>query len=367
MLEQCAEEFAKTRALAEQRHEYETVLKRFYFTVTPLDEAQLNTWRAYLKFEEEADDNTDRVIALYERCIIPCCYYLEFWIRYARFLEKSGNVNGAREILTRCTEKFMPKRPGPRLALAEFEEANGDVGAARQAYEILINEIASNHMESLIKYANFERRQGDLQKCAEVYEKAVAIATDSQLPFVAAHAAQSIAKAGQADKARELLEGAVEKVSSSVPFWLSYMAMEASQEGEEASERVQAVATKAKEQLASNAQGVKQVDQFLLEYLAFHSSSAAGLREMEFQTKYAALESAASSAGAGHKRGREDDYYGGQKAPKLGPGGVASQSGMAYGQPYGAHAPAPAYGGAQPYYPPQQQHYGGYGGGMGGY
>ena len=90
---------------------------------------------------------------------------------------------------------------------------------------------APTHLESLVKYANFEKRQEDLEKALDLYGKAVQASTDAQRLFVTAHAAQCAAQGGQADKARELLDGIKEVSGDKLSFWMAYLSMEATAEG----------------------------------------------------------------------------------------------------------------------------------------
>jgi pre-mRNA-processing factor 39 len=48
--------------------------------VKPLERSQLKNWRAYLDFEVKESDH-ERVIVLYERCLIACALYEDMWIR----------------------------------------------------------------------------------------------------------------------------------------------------------------------------------------------------------------------------------------------------------------------------------------------
>ena len=45
-----------------------------------LDKAQLDNWTQYLDFEV-AQGNSERVHLLFERCMIACALYEEFWIK----------------------------------------------------------------------------------------------------------------------------------------------------------------------------------------------------------------------------------------------------------------------------------------------
>jgi hypothetical protein len=54
--------------------------------VRPLDHAQLVHWDEYLKYEE-AQGSRERMVKLFERCIIPCCNYPKYWFNYINYLE----------------------------------------------------------------------------------------------------------------------------------------------------------------------------------------------------------------------------------------------------------------------------------------
>ena len=43
----------------------------------------------------------EAVVAIFERCLIPCALYAEFWERYSNYLEAQGDVDGARDVLLR--------------------------------------------------------------------------------------------------------------------------------------------------------------------------------------------------------------------------------------------------------------------------
>lgn len=44
-----------------------------------------------------------QTVKLYERCLIPCANYPEFWVRYIELMEASG----AREIATHAIERAV--------------------------------------------------------------------------------------------------------------------------------------------------------------------------------------------------------------------------------------------------------------------
>lgn len=59
---------------------YEDAIKRPYFHVKPLEKSQLQAWRNYLDYEMKQGDGA-RVRVLFERCLIACAFYEEFWMR----------------------------------------------------------------------------------------------------------------------------------------------------------------------------------------------------------------------------------------------------------------------------------------------
>lgn len=44
---------------------------------------------------------------LYERCLIPCATYPEFWMRYVEFLESKGGRELTTSALARATQIFL--------------------------------------------------------------------------------------------------------------------------------------------------------------------------------------------------------------------------------------------------------------------
>ena len=72
----------------DEMYMFEEKLKRTYFHVKPLDHKQLKTWDLYLDYEIQKGDH-ERIVVLFERCLIPCALYEQFWSKYARYLEKA--------------------------------------------------------------------------------------------------------------------------------------------------------------------------------------------------------------------------------------------------------------------------------------
>lgn len=178
--------FARTQTETTKRWTYEAEIKRPYFHVNELDEAQLVNWRKYLDFEEVEGDIV-RTQFLYERCLVTCAFYDEFWYRYARWMSAQENKGEeVRNIYQRACILFVPiSRPGIRLQYAFFEESQGRIDTANSIMESILLarkssgrapcvsatniEIVPGHIETIVAWANMQRRVGGLDAAIAVY------------------------------------------------------------------------------------------------------------------------------------------------------------------------------------------------------
>lgn len=48
-----------------------------------------------------------QAVKVYERCLIPCANYPEFWMRYVEFMESKGGREIAKFALERSTRVFL--------------------------------------------------------------------------------------------------------------------------------------------------------------------------------------------------------------------------------------------------------------------
>ncbi|KAA8514990.1 hypothetical protein F0562_018222 [Nyssa sinensis] len=158
---------------------FETHIRRPYFHVKPLDDKQLENWHHYLDFVEKQED-FDWAVKLYERCLISCANYPEFWMRYVDFMETKGGRELANFALDRATKIFLKNLPAIHLFNARFKEHIGDVLGAHASY--LQSETGSNShfIENVIKEANMEKRLGNFAAAFHVYEKALETAAERQ-------------------------------------------------------------------------------------------------------------------------------------------------------------------------------------------
>ncbi|XP_030477600.2 pre-mRNA-processing factor 39-1 isoform X3 [Syzygium oleosum] len=237
-----AEELEKYIAIREEMYKkakefdskiagFETAIGRPYFHVKPLNVAELENWHNYLNFIEREGDFS-KVVKLYERCLIACANYPEYWIRYVKSMEAHGSMDLAENALIRATQVFVKRQPEIHLFAAWFKEHNGDILAARAAYELVHTEISPGLLEAIIKHANMERRLGNLDDALAVYEQAIAIEKGKEhsqaLPVLFAQYARFLYLAtGKVEKAREVLDEAPEHVQLSKPFLEILIFMEA--------------------------------------------------------------------------------------------------------------------------------------------
>lgn len=164
------EVFQSTQNEVSKRWTYESEIKRPYFHVTELEHSQLSNWRKYLDFEETEGDY-NRVVCLYERCLVTCAFYDEFWFRYARWMSSQAEKESeTRNIYIRASTMFVPvSRPGIRMQWAYFEESTGRVDVALAIHEAILARL-QDCIEVIVSWANTERRQRGVDAAIQVYK-----------------------------------------------------------------------------------------------------------------------------------------------------------------------------------------------------
>ncbi|KAG4396346.1 hypothetical protein GLYMA_19G168100v4 [Glycine max] len=180
-----AEELEKYIAIREEMYKkakefdskiigFETAIRRPYFHVRPLNVGELENWHNYLDFIEREGD-LSKIVKLYERCVIACANYPEYWIRYVLCMEASGSMDLANNVLARATQVFVKRQPEIHLFCARFKEQTGDIDGARAAYQLVHTETSPGLLEAIIKHANMEYRLGKMEDAFSLYEHAIAI------------------------------------------------------------------------------------------------------------------------------------------------------------------------------------------------
>ncbi|KAF2016012.1 hypothetical protein BU24DRAFT_346131 [Aaosphaeria arxii CBS 175.79] len=261
-----------------KRWTFESNIKRGYFHVTEVEEADLANWRKYLEFEESEGD-FKRVAFLYERCLVSCALYDEFWLRYARWMfgQSKGDEfcekrdEDTRLIYMRASCIFVPiDRPTIRLHWARFEEKLERTQVARDIHSAILDQVP-NHVETLVSFAGLERRQTGNEAAIELlgtYIEQRDIEISSQL--LAEQARILWQCSNDAARARQLFKDNYEKFVSSQAFWINYLKFEISQpfQGEdEAHTRIKAVHDLMRSKAQLSPEALKDLSSYYMEYL----------------------------------------------------------------------------------------------------
>ncbi|CAN6460459.1 unnamed protein product [Victoria cruziana] len=216
------EMYKKAKEYDSKIHDFEAAIRRPYFHFRPLEDHQLGNWHNYLDFvEREGDFN--KVVKLYERCLIACANYSEFWIRYVLCMETNGSMELAINALARATQVFVKRQPEIHLFAAKFKEHNGDITGARAEYRLIHSEIAPGLVEAVVKHANMEYRLGHAETAFSVYEEAIATEQGNEqsqmLPVLLVQYSRFLyLVAENLEKAREVLSGSLDRVPLSKPL-----------------------------------------------------------------------------------------------------------------------------------------------------
>jgi len=224
------------------------VLKISYFHVRPLEHGQLVHWDNYLKFEIEKG-NKERIVKLYERCIIPCSNYPKFWFQYINYVESlpaedGENVIEARAIYQRATRVFLKKRPEFHLAHAVFEECYGQIDHAREVFEKM-KVILPGHVEGILRFIGFEKRQGNKEKCNELYKEIIdsPLTEEYQKVFLYIHYAKIVLELnfGDPTDSRNIFNSAILKYAQFKDLWIAYILFEKNIPGADLEDRVMSI------------------------------------------------------------------------------------------------------------------------------
>ncbi|ORX96077.1 pre-mRNA-processing factor 39 [Clohesyomyces aquaticus] len=223
------EAYNRTHIETMKRWTFEQNIKRAYFHVTELDEAELVNWRKYLDFEE-TEGNFHRITFLYERCLVVCALYDEFWLRYARWMLAQGKEEDTRIIYVRASTIFVPiARPAVRLQWARFEEMKGRMDVAIDIHLAILDQCPE-HIETIISLAGLKRRQDGPDAAIELLNQY----KDERDSYIGAHLTAEQARIlykckGSALEARQLFQAFEDMYLDSRAFWIKYLQFEMEQ------------------------------------------------------------------------------------------------------------------------------------------
>ncbi|KAM8831217.1 pre-mRNA-processing factor 39 [Spinachia spinachia] len=208
-----------------KRWAFEEGIKRPYFHVKSLEKTQLNNWKEYLDFEIE-NGIPERVVVLFERCLIACALYEEFWAKYAKYLE-GYSIDGVRHVYKKACSTHLPRKPAIHLLWAAFEEQQGNVEEARSILKSLEQVVPGLAMVRL-RRVSLERRHGNLEEAEALLREAMESAKNvTETSFYAVKLARQMMKVQRSlSKARKVLLDAIEKDQTSPKLFLNLLELE---------------------------------------------------------------------------------------------------------------------------------------------
>lgn len=285
--------FNNTQAETTKRWTYEQNIKRPYFHVTDLDDEQLENWQKYLDFEESEGDYT-RIAFLYERCIVTCAQYDEFWTRYVRWMyAQEGHEEEVRNIYIRASCQYAPiARPAVRMMWALFEEMSGRPTVASAIYEAILVALP-NHLEAVTSLANLQRRQIGYDAAVQVYTDYIEnpdCSSETKGALVAEMATLAYKAKASPEEARGIFQAHWQTYLGSQPFWTSYLAFEMDQpttpEAEsEQHQRIKGVHSDIRQRSRLLPEVVVELSQKYMAYLTQRSDKAAAKEYMDLDAE----------------------------------------------------------------------------------
>ncbi|KAG9481178.1 hypothetical protein GDO78_010435 [Eleutherodactylus coqui] len=208
-----------------KRWTFEEGIKRPYFHVKPLEKVQINNWKEYLDLEIESGSH-ERVVILFERCVIACACYEEFWIKYAKYMEHHS-AEGVRHVYNRACNIHLLKKPLAHLLWAGFEEQQGNVEDAKRILKTLEESVEGLAMVRL-RRVNLERRHGNIKEAEELLSEAMKNAkTTQEFSFYAIKLARFYFKIQKnVVKAKKVLSDALQKDKENTKLYLNLIDLE---------------------------------------------------------------------------------------------------------------------------------------------
>ncbi|XP_038073858.1 pre-mRNA-processing factor 39-like isoform X2 [Patiria miniata] len=220
--------YRQTEQEVSKRWAYEEGIRRPYFHAKPLEKSQLKNWREYLDFET-ANGTHERVLILYERCLVACALYEEFWMRYAKYLEPHS-IEGVSSVYKRACSIHLPKKPSIHLRWAAFEEKQGNMTAAQEILQKLEENVPDLLMVSLERLS-LERRLGNKEEVVGILRKRMGASKKPEIKaFFAMKLSRYYAKVmNDIDNARKVLQDAVQWAKDKVTLYLQMLDLEMQQ------------------------------------------------------------------------------------------------------------------------------------------
>ncbi|TRY76315.1 hypothetical protein TCAL_12029 [Tigriopus californicus] len=170
--------YKDTEEKSQERWKFEDQIKRPYFHMKPLERGQLKNWKEYLDHEiterKKEGGDEEAVVILFERCLIACALYEEFWQKYAQWLQerRGDHVEAIRDVYRRATTHHLPTKVDIHVQYAAFEEEQGQYETSLA----ILKKIQKEHPNLLslaLRQINIERRQGNVEAVHRLYEESI--------------------------------------------------------------------------------------------------------------------------------------------------------------------------------------------------
>ena len=204
---------------------FEEGIKRPYFHVKQLERTQLKNWREYLDFEIGRDDH-ERVVLLFERCLIACALYEDFWLKYTKYMAKNDAL-ATTKIFERACTIHLPKKPNIHMQWAAHEELQGNIEKSSKILENLDRVLPGMAMIRMRRVA-VARRAGRLDAAEELLKSYVACAAkDKEEVFYTRKLSWFLLKiADKAEEAKKLMKDLIPKYKSELKIYNDLVEME---------------------------------------------------------------------------------------------------------------------------------------------
>ncbi|CAI2186839.1 8955_t:CDS:10 [Funneliformis geosporum] len=281
----CVDNYTRTHIEVNKRWVFEQEIKRPYFHVKEMDVPQLTNWRRYLDFEESEGDDT-RIQVLYERCLVACALYEEFWQRYARWMITKNRYSDARNIYIRATSVFIPI--SIRLSYVCLEEQQGNIEEVRNLYKSIM-ESSPGHVETIMKYTHFERRRNpdDLPKAINILTSALESDTldEKSKPYIIVQYAKMIWHHKKSvEDARQIFQQNATKCLDSKYFWWNWFKFEISQNDSEVETRLKNVIDMIRNTTTLTSETIRDIQNSYLDFLMERGSTISLYNKIEAET-----------------------------------------------------------------------------------
>lgn len=204
---------------------FEEGIKRPYFHVKQLERAQLKNWREYLD-NEISRGKHERIVVLFERCLIACALYEDFWLKYAKYM-LPHDESKARKIYHRACNIHLPKRPNIHMQWAAFEEITNNIEESSRILEHL-DSIVPGMATIKMRRVAVQRRAGNLDEAEKLLRSYVdSAAKDKEELFYTRKLSWFLFKMmDKKDEARTLLRELITKHKSEVKLYNDLVEME---------------------------------------------------------------------------------------------------------------------------------------------